>query len=89
MNIFLGGGHSTEQKIPEGGGGGSGEETPNVEVIGMLIGIFFWENHKKYPNFDFKLLKYPDYWRNTINTVFPIRLQKDMLNKKPGKKSFS
>ena len=28
-------------------------KTPNVEVTGMLIGIF-WENHKKYPDFDFQ-----------------------------------
>ena len=66
------------------------EKTPNVEAIGMLIRIFSLENHKKYPNFDFKPLKYPDHWHNTIkNTVFPICLQKDMLNKNPGKKSFS
>ena len=37
-------------------GGGGGEGTLNVEVIGMLVGIFL-ENPKKYPDFDFKPLK--------------------------------
>ena len=83
MNIFLGWGHSTEQKTQ----GGAGEETPNVEVIGMLIRIFFLENHKKYPNFDFKPLKILRLLaQHNKNTVFPICLQKDMLNKNPGKK---
>ena len=31
--------------------------TLNVEVIGMLVGIFFLENPEKYPDFDFKTLK--------------------------------
>ena len=48
MTICLGSGHSTEQKNPRGGGG----ETPNAEVIGILIRNFFLENDKKYPNFD-------------------------------------
>ena len=39
-----------EVVLPGGG-------TLNVEVIGMLIGNFFLENPKKYPNFDFKPLK--------------------------------
>ena len=30
----------------------------NVEVIGMLVGIFL-KNPKKYPDFDFKPLKIP------------------------------
>ena len=34
-------------------------ETPNLEVIGMLIGKCFLNNHKKYPDFDFKPLKIP------------------------------
>ena len=32
--------------------------TLNVEVIGILVGNFL-ENPKKYPDFDFKLLKIP------------------------------
>ena len=31
----------------------------NVEVIGMIVGNFFWKNPKKYPDFDFKPLKIP------------------------------
>ena len=41
------------------GGGGGGGGTLNVEVIGMLVGTFFYKTLKKYPDFDFKLLKIP------------------------------
>ena len=39
--------------------GGEGGGTLNVKVIGMLVGNFFLENTKKYPDFDFKPLKIP------------------------------
>ena len=42
--------------------------TLNVEVIGMLVGIFL-ENPKKYPDFDFKSLK------NTQIAIFRVVLK--------------
>ena len=51
--------------------------TPNVEVIGMLVGDFFEK--------PFKNTQIADAMPK--NTEFPIRLQKDMLYKNQGKKS--
>ena len=52
----------------------------------MLVRNFFGKPLKKYQDFDFKPLKILKLLHNTIkNTEFPFRLQKDMLDKSPGK----
>ena len=63
------------------------EGTLNAEVLGMLIGNF-QENHKKYPDFNFKYLKipkllaqYPKKYRVSCPSI------KNMLYINQGKKS--
>ena len=58
----------------------------------MLVRNFFFENSRKYTDFNFKHLKNIQIagWRNTLkNTEVHVRLQLDILDKKNGKKSVS
>ena len=85
MNIFLGWGHSAEQKIP-----GVGRYSWCRRAISMLIGNCFWKTIKEYPDFDFKPLKIKNCWYNTIKIPsFPSFCKKTCSIKKQVKKSFS